>query len=950
MKSKMRIKNIFLTAVCSAFLCGCNGSHISPVQLTCEYRSDPSTVDERSPRLSWINEPEQGAQGASQSAYRIIVASSEAALKKDAGDLWDSGKIESSESHLILYDGEALSSAMDCWWKVKVWDESGISSKWSAPAKWGMGLLDSNEWIATWIGAPWQGEDPYKSAGPTRAVELPQGVTMKMVAEMLSLMSSDDPEDKAKAAEMAKAFGGDSSSKNDHQEGERQGSSMAPVKVSQTPAPLLRKTFEVRGKVRSAKAFVTGLGYYEFYLNGHKLGDEVLMPNETNYSYRKYLGQYGETSDKLFRDYRILYSAYDITTLLRKGENVAGAILGEGFFNPTGYFQIPYGSSRFIAQIEITYPDNTKDVVCSDGSWRAKESAIHVNGVFDGEVYDSRCETPDWATTSVNDTDWEPAAVRKAPTGKMTAHTSPGDVVYRTLKPLSIEKEEDGSYNVDFGTEITGWVRFSDFRGKAGDTLTVTYANDQQTVLNKYVFNGKRVKSYAPRFTWFTFSKVNVKGLKTLDSKMMTAEMICSNLPETSSFSSSEPLLGQINAIWKQSQLDNSHGGIASDCPHRERSGYTGDGQLSMAAAMYNFDAAAFYKKWIRDMRDAQNTGTGHVPNIVPTNDGAGGIAWGAAMDIMPWEFYLQTGDLGFLKENYFAMTEYVRFMRDLSDKDETLDAESDPDLEKNCGLMFGSLGDWLPPFKLPEKRLVHQFYYWLCSDICSKAAAALNLPDDEILYNEQAKKIRDTFHRIFYDTENHTYGDYGGNVFALKMGVPDSCVADVVETLREEIVEKHSCHVNTGICGTRYLFEVLSNFGMHDVAYKVMTQRDFPSFGWWIEQGATVTWENWNGESSHNHPMFGGCLTWLYNYLGGINYDEDEPGFRHVIVKPILVDGLNVNCEKMTPYGKIKTGISQTSDQTVLTVTVPVGVRATVIFGGKSSDITQGTYSFNIK
>ena len=933
----MRPSNLFFSGVAALFLISCSGADIAPVSLTCEDIVNPSTVDRTAPRLSWINSPGKGVQEASQSAYRIIVSSSESLLSKEEGDLWDSGKVTSSESHLVPYGGSPLKSGQDCWWKVMVWDGKDTPSSWSEPSYWGMGLLDPSDWKATWIGAPWRGEEPYKEASRsnlTPSVDIDMGRLM----ELLPLMRSEDPADRQKFITGIMEMGIDPVELQ-----ERMRNPFAPQKVDQSPAPLLRKGFTVKGNVASAKAYVVGLGYYEFFVNGQKLGNEVLMPNQTNYGERPVVGQYGPTTDYLFRDYRVLYKAYDIKPLLEKGENVAGAILGEGFYNPTGYFQIPYGSSRLLAQIEITYEDGTKDIICSDPSWKAKESAIHVNGVFDGEVYDARCETPGWATTLVDDSSWENAVVRKAPTGKLAAHTSPGDVVYRTYKPKSVTLLEDGSYDVDFGTEITGWIRFRDFQGAEGDTLTVTYANDQQTVLNKYVFNGQKVKEYAPRFTWYTFSKANVKGLPGLESSMMSAEMICTNLPETSSFTSSNPMLEDINRIWKQSQLDNSHGGIASDCPQRERSGYTGDGQLSSAAVMMNFDAAPFYRKWIRDIADAQNTRTGHVPNIAPTNDGAGGIGWGAAIDIMPWEFYLQYGDKDMLKENYFAMTEYVRFMHELSDENEYLDAESDPDIVQNGGGQFGSLGDWLPPYGLPEKRLVHQFYYWMCTDICARAAKALGLDEDATLYAARAQKIKETFHKVFYDPVNRTYGDYGSNVFALKMGVPDEVKADVVETFGKEIVEKYNCHLNTGICGTRYLFEVLSENGMHDVAYKVMTQKDFPSFGWWLEQGATVTWENWNGESSRNHPMFGGCLTWLYNYLGGIRYDENEPGFRHVFIEPYLIDGLSVKCDKKTPYGVLSTSI----EGDVLKVTVPVGVRASVKFGGNSVEVGQGTHTF---
>ncbi|MDI9551420.1 MAG: family 78 glycoside hydrolase catalytic domain [Bacteroidales bacterium] len=934
-----------LSALC--ILASCSGGALMPQDLRCEHMIAPRVVDIPAPRLSWINEAGKSVKNEAQTAYRILVASDESLLEEGKADLWDSGKIASDQSTMVAYAGEALTSGANCYWKVRVWNAKGKPSRWSDTAYWGMGILDASLWKAEWIGAPWQGEETYKTVEPERPIPVPPGMSTEVFMKMVQ-QYMDNPQSNVFGRQEGESRSGRGSRRDEA----AWSASTKEYKTAQTPAPLLRKRFTVAGDIASAKAFVVGLGYYEFYLNGEKIGNEVLVPNQTNYSERPIVGQYGPTTDSLFRNYRVLYTAFDITDLLLNGENVAGAIIGEGFYNAVGQYQIPFGSSRFLCQIEIDFADGSHQTICTDRSWKSKQSPILVNGVFEGEVYDANAEIKDWCSPVFDDSSWENAAVRQAPTGELTAHTSPGDVIYDILEPVSVLKNPDGSYDVDFGAEITGWVRLKNFEGEKGDTITLKYENDQILMYNKYICDGSLVKEYAPRFTFFTFSKVNIGGIDNLASDMLQAEWVCTNLPQTAEFRSSNPLFEEILAIWKRSQLDNSHGGLASDCPHRERSGYTGDGQVTAAVVMDNFDAAAFYKKWVRDMNDCQNLATGHVPNVAPTNNGAGGIAWGAAIGIIPWEHYLHYGDKSILADNYFAMKEYVRFMEGLTGPDGVIDATKDPDIAQTCGIM-GSLGDWCSPFGNPDRVVVHQFYFWHCVDILAKTARILGNIEDFSRYSELRDNLYEAFHRRFYKEDEKSYGPRGANVFALKMGVPEDWKAGVIESLRKEIVEEHDGHLHTGIFGSRYLFEILGQVGLNDVAYEAMCKTDFPSFGAWIEDGATTTRENWNNSGSRNHPMFGGGLVWFSNTLAGINIDEEEPGYRHIVIKPIPVDKrYTVSYSHKTPYGTVSSAVACSEKSFKVTVTIPVGSHATVIlpYSGKTFKIGQGTYSFTDK
>ena len=901
MKNKLSANIAFFALLFIAVaLTSCNDKgQIKPAQLTCEYMNNPTVVDAISPRLSWVNETASaGIRGAYQKAYRICVASSLKKLQNGEADIWDSGKILSSDSYLVPYNGTALQSGKDYWWRVMVWDNNDVESGWSKPASWGMGLLSPNEWQAEWIGAPWQDEEARRVIRPRVAI----------------------------AANTA---------------GPRTPATPIPF----YPAPLFRKSFQIKDNVASAKAFVTGLGYFEFYMNGKKVGDDYLVPNFTNFTDRASIEYATISIENNFRDHRVMYLAYDITDMLLRQDNVAGAIIGDGFYDSTSRWVASFGSPRFLCQIEITYKDGTKDIISSDKTWKVKESPIIMNGVYDGEIYDANRETDGWATAAFDDSGWDNVVLREAPTGKLTAHTAPTDKITEVLNPVFLTKNEDGTYEVDFGVEISGWIHFKNISGVKGDTLNVKYICESQLGVHKYIFKGAAKESHAPRFTWYVFRKAIISGIENLTAEMLTAEAVNTEVDVSAEFLTSNTLFNQINTIWQRSLIDNLHGGIMSDCPHRERSPYTGDGQVACVTVMHNFNSSAFYQKWIRDMRDAQNVETGYVPNGAPWQPGCGGgVAWGAAMNVMPWEYYVHYGDKQMLEDNYVAMKEQVRYMLTWLTKDGTMFSQR-PNINDTQPNYWLNLGDWVSPYENPSEELVHTFYLWRCADFTARAAQALGMMDDYNHYTSLANDVKTAFNEKFYDTENKTYGDYGSNIFALVVGVPQERYDDVINTLRKEIVEQYDSHLNTGIYGTQFFFETLAAHGMNDIAYEAMNKRDFPSFGHWIEQGATVTWEKWDGKDSRNHPMFGGALTWFYRTLAGVNTDENEPGYKHIIIKPVLSKELNnVYYSNMTPYGKVVSEIKQNGSQLEMNITIPVGSYATVyIPSDETAEIREG-------
>ena len=696
-------------------------------------------------------------------------------------------------------------------------------------------------------------------------------------------------------------------------------------------APLLRKTFRIDKPVRHARIFVCGLGFFELQVNGQRIGEDYLVPNITNYAPRYDLDKYGISIDNRFTDYRVLYLAYDVTTQLGAGENALGVILGNGWYrSDTGRASV-FGKPTLRLQMDITYQDGSKDQLCSDGTWKTHPSPIIYNGIYQGEFYDANAEVAGWSRPALDETGWQPAQVVAGPDSKMTAMSSPADRITERLKPTSLKKTGEKTWEVSFSHEIAGWLYCQQLEGNKGDTLHIDYVCESPQGTQRYIFRGEGKESYRPHFTWFVFSKAIVRGIENLTSENLTAEAVNTDVPVSATFHTSNPLFNRINEIWQQSQLDNMHGCVASDCPHRERLPYTGDGQAAMETVLLNFDAAAFYQKWIRDLRDAQNRETGYVPNSAPWQPTAGGgVPWGAAMNVMPWQYYVQYGDTRLLSESYGAMKKQLQHMLRWLTPDGVMYQQM-----RNHGrddiCYWLNLGDWCPPGEMVPDAVVHTFYLWLCADYTARAARALQQTDEATQYQQLADQVRDNFHRHFFNATTGHYGDFGADIYALRMGVPEAYRQGVIKALQDDITIKHQGHITTGFIGTKFFFETLSDHGLHQLAYDAMNKRDFPSYGWWIEQGATVTWEQWDGGNSHNHPMFGGGLTWFYRKLAGVEADEEKPGYRHFLIRPYLSDLEEVSYSQRTPYGRVASRILQRDGQVQYHINVPVGCTATL-------------------
>ena len=772
--------------------------------------------------------------------------------------VWDSGKVLSKESAFVEYRGSKLLSRTSYWWQVMVWDEKGRASEWSDTAHWHMGILSEDEWKGKWIGAPWQGEESYDVMG-----------SMEFL-----------------------------------------------------PAPLLRKEFKIEKPIKQARYYGTGLGYHELYINGKRVGEDYFSPNQTNYDRRPNLVNRGIVVADPFEEYTVMYLSHDLKELLSEGENAIGVILGNGFYDITTHWVQGYGTPRFIGQIEILYEDGTTQIISSDESWRAERSAIVSDQIYYGEHYDARLEHDGWATAAYDDSAWAKATEKRAPCGKLIPQNGPADRITERFAPVEFEKREDGIYKIKFPVEVSGWVALKNIKAQKGQRIDIKYLSESPgNGSNSYTAKGTGDESYHARFTWFVFSEVEISGIDNLSAEQVEAHAVNSDVEPAGKFETSNELINKINQIWQRSQLDNMHGSVASDCPHRERSAYTGDAQVACVTVMHNFATQTFYNKWIRDMRGAQ-TADGYIPNGAPWQPGCGGgVGWGAAIEIIPWEFYRHYGDRRVLEQNFDAMCRHVRWMTTWVNE-KGLMLMQDPQEWKN-------LGDWLPPRQLPPAELVHTFFLVHCADIVVRTAHTLGLNAEAKEFATIRDKAAEAFHRELYDPAMGSYGKFGSNVMALKLGVPAERKAKVVKALRDNIAEVND-HLDTGIVGTRYLCEILVENGLEDLAYKIINQRDFPSFGWWIEQGATTTWEQWDGGNSRNHPMFGGGIGWFYRDLAGL--EATDAGYRSFEVRPVLPEGLEwVRYSHNTTYGEIDIKWQRKAEDFTLSCVVPVGSTATI-------------------
>ena len=724
------------------------------------------------------------------------------------------------------------------------------------------------------------------------------------------------------------------------------------------PSPLFRRAFRVSGVVARARLYATSLGLYEAYLNGTRVGDQLFTPGWTSYSRR------------------LQYQTYDVTKLLKPGDNALGAVLGDGWYRGQLGFEgrrNVYGQRIGVRlQLEIIYQNGKIERVVSDSQWRTATGPIQASDIYGGETYDARRERSGWDRAAYDDQEWARVVVLDPPSTKLIAPEAPPVRRVRELKPISMRRSASGETIFDLGQNFTGWARLK-VRGAAGTVVTLRFAEVLDRDGNLYTANLRRAAQtdrytlkgggeeiYEPHFTFHGFRYVGATGLPAAgDTATITGVAVSSDLAQTGSFETSDSLLNRLqqNIVWGQRSnfLD-----VPTDCPQRdERLGWTGDAQVFASTAAFNMDVAGFFAKWLGDVAADQHA-SGSVPWVIPnvlggdSVEGAGTAGWSDAAVIVPWTMYVAYGDRGLLERQYPSMRAWVEFER----------RRAGADLIWQPGWQFG---DWLAlhsddpsyPGATTNTDYIATAYLAHSANLVARAARALGKAGDAARYDSLFRDVRTAFNREFVSAGGRV-GENTQTAYALALAfdlLPDSLVPAAAARLAAG-VRARGMHLTTGFLGTPQLLPVLSATGHLDVAYGLLMQRTYPSWLYPITRGATTMWERWDGirpdssfqdvgMNSFNHYAFGAVGDWMYRTIGGINLDPGAPGGKRVRIAPRLGAGLtHARVTLETSYGTVMSSwrLDGGGQRFVLNVTVPPNTAAEVTLWDTTVDHVRMT------
>ncbi len=863
----------------------------APEELKVNYIEHPMGIDV-TPVFSW--EYTSVERNAVQRAYQLIVADNLKDIEAGKGTLWDSKKVDTRNTLGIAYAGKTLKPATRYYWKARAWDGNGNLSPYSETNWFETGLLTEDDWKGEWIG--------------------------------------DGSEPPAKDEDFYKKI----------------------------PAPLFRKTFDVTKKISTARLYICGLGYNDVYINGKKAGDIWLDPGWT---------QFAKT---------VYYNVIDITGQLNPGKNGIGVILGNGWYNPMPLKVfgrnlrtiLTIGQPVLRCQLKIDYDDGTSQVIVSDESWKTSESPIIRNNLYLGEWYDASMEQPGWSTPDFNDKNWKKAKISNGPAGKLTWEYIPPVRQFQRLKAVQITEPKPGVYVYDLGQNFAGVIRFKS-QTPAGTAIVFRYAEivnpDHSINVNttaagqikhpgqggpgapdvawqedRYYSNGKGVEVFEPQFIFHGFRYVEVTGLPykpSLDD--LEGLVLHSDIRDISEFSCSNGLFNQIQHITEWAMLSNVFS-VESDCPAREKFGYGGDMVTVSEAYMNNFDMSTFYQKAVRDFeRDSRPSGG--MTECAPDNSinerglerGTGPVGWTLAHPFLLYQLYKYYGNEDIVREQYPALKKLVDFYH-----------ERTPD-----NLIMDGIGDHNSVDERPRPVSATSAYYHHVI-ILAEFARLLGKDEDAKKYSQLAEEIKKAFIDKFVDQKTgEVFTGYEAcQVFALYYDLlPDNLRRKAMQKLLDEIVIDRQGHMTTGIFSTKMMLNYLSDHGRDDISFLMLNQKDFPGYGYMIDNGATTLWENWDIQEhdSKNHPMFGSVSEWFYKSVLGIQQSENSVAYSDIVIRPSIVGDLTwAKGSIHTVRGKICSSWWRFGDDIHLEVTIPANTTATIhvpVIGNALPDIYEG-------
>ncbi|RTE11682.1 glycoside hydrolase family 78 protein [Paenibacillus whitsoniae] len=717
---------------------------------------------------------------------------------------------------------------------------------------------------------------------------------------------------------------------------------------------MLRNRFEAGKGIRSARIYATAAGVYELYMNGHRVGDELLAPGWTSYTTRHQ------------------YQTYDVTAQLQSGANGIGVLLGDGWYKGELTWLSKrniYGDRRAaLLQLHIQYEDGSQQWVVSDSSWKCSTGPILLSELYAGEIYDARLEKEGWSEADYPDADWKPVTLAELPLTQLVAQENWPCRVTETIHPVKVIRTPMGELVLDMGQNLVGRIRITveapagtrirlqhaEVLDREGNFYTANLRKAKATI--EYVAKGEGTESYAPYFTFQGFRYVKVEGFPDVEDQCLfdsfTAEVIHSDMERSGHFECSDPMVNQLqrNIVWGQrgNFLD-----VPTDCPQRdERLGWTGDAQVFIRTAAFNYHVGPFFTKWLRDLKADQRQ-SGSVPFVIPNalEDYISSMwgdktytssAWGDAATVCPWTVYLVYGDERLLAEQYSSMKAWVEFIRSQGESEHLW----------NTGFHFG---DWLALdahegsyFGATPVDLVATSYYALSTRILRDTAKVLGKQEDAREYSNLLDGIIANFRETFLTSEGRMKAQtQTAQILPLVFGLVREEERRLIASDLNMLVIGSGYHLNTGFVGTPYLCLALSENGYHETAVKLLLQETYPSWLYAISKGATTIWEHWDGikpdgsfwsddMNSYNHYAYGAIGEWMYRYIAGLEMDETAAAYKRIRIQPHFEGALtSANASFESPYGKIESQWNITSGVAEVQVSIPVNTTAEITLPG---------------
>lgn len=720
------------------------------------------------------------------------------------------------------------------------------------------------------------------------------------------------------------------------------------------PSPIFRKSFEANKIIKKARLYISGVGYYVAFFNGKRVGENYLDPGYTHF------------------DKRILYVTHDVTDLIQKGSNAIAVVLGNGWYNIQSKAIWLFENAKWrdrpklICEIHVEYSNGDKEIVKTDPTWKVSAGGYQFNNLYSGDIFDANLEQVGWKLNSFNDSGWKNAIITNAPANKIEAQMMPPIQIVKEIKPVSMNKIDNNIYVFDIGQNISGFCRLK-VKGNANTKIYIRYGEllkasgrleqgnidiyfkpiDKSETIQTDIFTLKGSKEkevFMPEFTYHGFQYVEIESSQPviLEKSDLTAMFVHTNADRIGKFRCSNDLLNKIYDASLQSYLCNLHS-IPTDCPQREKNGWTADAFIASDVAFLNFDVIKVYEKWITDFIDNQNE-EGEISGIVPSSGwgygGKYGPAWNAALFIIPDVIHTYYGDINGINNIYNSCKKYLDFLKQ----------KENPE-----GLLTQGYGDWVTPNTKTPVDYVVSCYYYLDYLLMEKFSKILGY--DSSSYSLKASLIKEQINMKYFNADSCIYsnGSQTAMAMALYLQLPSKSHEQKVADKLAENVKNNNYFLDFGIHGSRYVLEMLSKYGYAEYAYKMATKETPPSWGYWITKGQTTLAETWTlspkfRDASLNHPSFGNVAAWMTKDLAGINYDRSSPGFKHFFIRPSYVKDLEwVEGEYKSIHGVIKSSWRKKGDIITLKVVIPSNTSATV-FTDKNIEIGAGSHVFNFK